>query len=248
MALSSVWDGLNPHLIARFWAVNYKGEEKNDGQHVRAPLSEAQLDVSLNWQSPFENMNLDSKAPAITGLMQGGAFMDAAKNMKDAGGGGAVEGMVGMFEGRTGITKLNSTQIFYGMPPVKIQCTAVFRAYADAMSEVEEPFNQLMSWALPVELAKDMGSGIADAYRSVAGGNGMSGQQAINVVLPSSAPTPIAMLYKGRTFKPLVIEQISQPLASPIDKDGQFMQLVVPMTLCSLTAIDRKDWRGFQPF
>jgi len=101
----------------------------------------------------------------------------------------------------------------------------------------------LMEWALPKELAQDLASGAAAAAGALASGQKVDG---VGIVLPSSAPTPIAMLYKGRTFKPLVIEQISQPLASPIDKDGKFMQLIVPMTLCSLTAIDRADWRGYQ--
>ncbi len=227
-AKQSVWDGLNPHLIARFWAVKYDGSATGDGGTVRAPLSEAQLDVTLNWQSPFENMTLDAKAPAITAMFQNGMADSALNSMRKVF--GDSEGMVSQFEGLTGITKLNSTQIFYGMPPIKIQCTAIFRAWADAMWEVEEPFNQLMEWALPKALA--------DNFASPAEG--------ANILLPSKAPTPIAMLYKGRTFKPLVIEQISQPLASPIDKDGKFMQLIVPMTLCSLTAIDREDWRGYQ--
>jgi len=240
----SVWDGLNPHLIARFWAVKYDGSATGDGGTVRAPLSEAQLDVTLNWQSPFENMTVDAKAPAITGLLQQGAANSVATFMKEQSNGLLdIEGQVKSFEGRTGITKLNSTQIFYGMPPVKIQCTAIFRAWADAMYEVEEPFNQLMEWALPKELAQDLASGAAAAAGALASGQKVDG---VGIVLPSSAPTPIAMLYKGRTFKPLVIEQISQPLASPIDKDGKFMQLIVPMTLCSLTAIDRADWRGYQ--
>jgi len=224
----SVWDGLNPHLIARFWAVKYDGSATGDGGHVRAPLSEAQLDVSLNWQSPFENMTLDSKAPSITAMFQNGMVDSVVQATRDLF--GKNEGDIKKFEGMTGITKLNSTQIFYGMPPVKIQCTAIFRAWADAGWEVEDPFNQLMEWALPKELAKVFFKHGADT----------------NLLLPSFAPTPIAMLYKGRTFKPLVIEQISQPLASPIDKDGKFMQLIVPMTLCSLTAIDRADWRGYQ--
>jgi hypothetical protein len=32
------------------------------------------------------------------------------------------------------------------------------------------------------------------------------------------------------------------PLDSPIDRDGRFVELLVPMTLCTLTALDRQDW------
>ena len=57
--------------------------------------------------------------------------------------GGAVQqksnDLLKQFEGRTGITKLNSTQVFTGMPPVKIQVTALLRAWRDSASEVEAP-------------------------------------------------------------------------------------------------------------
>ena len=64
----------------------------------------------------------------------------------------------------------------------------------------------------------------------------------IGVAFPSIAPAKIAMQYKGRTFSPLVIESIGMPLSSPVNKDGLYVELAVPMTLCSLTAIDREDW------
>jgi hypothetical protein len=50
------------------------------------------------------------------------------------------------------------------------------------------------------------------------------------------------MQYKGRTFSPLVIESIGMPLSSPVDASGRFVELAVPLTLCTLTALDRQDW------
>jgi len=114
--------------------------------------------------------------------------------------------------------------------------TALFRAWKDPVKEVEEPFNQLMEWALPVELARD--STLLSNAISAAKGS----KDWIDAVLPSKSPTLIAMLYKGRTFSPLVIESISEPLSSPIDRNGKFTELMVPMTLATLTALDRKDW------
>jgi hypothetical protein len=71
-------------------------------------------------------------------------------------------------------------------------------------------------------------------------------EAAAHAALPSKAPTKIAMKYKGRIYSPLVIESIGLPLNSPINvKNGNlegFTELLVPMTLCSLTAIDRADW------
>jgi len=131
---------------------------------------------------------------------------------------------------------LNSVQVFAGMPPCKFSVTALFRAWKDPVKEVEEPFNQLMEWALPVELARD--STLLSNAISAAKGS----KDWIDAVLPSKSPTLIAMLYKGRTFSPLVIESISEPLSSPIDRNGKFTELMVPMTLATLTALDRKDW------
>ena len=82
-----------------------------------------------------------------------------------------LKGFLAQFEGRTGITKLNSTQVFNGMPPVKIQVTALFRAWRDSMKEVEAPFNKLMEWALPIELSKD-GSVLARAAETAKGDMG----------------------------------------------------------------------------
>jgi hypothetical protein len=53
-------------------------------------------------------------------------------------GDGAIE-LLRNAAGRTGITKLNSTQIFSGMPPVKFSFTAHFRALTDPQSEVRDP-------------------------------------------------------------------------------------------------------------
>lgn len=140
------------------------------------------------------------------------------------------------FEGRTGITKLNSTQVFTGMPPVKITVTALFRAWRDTLSEVETPFNKLMEWALPVALSPD-GSVLARTAETVSGRMGY-----VEALTPSKSPTRIAMEYKGRTYSPLVIESIGMPLSAPVDASGRFVELAVPLTLCTLTAIDRQDW------
>ncbi|MBJ7575674.1 hypothetical protein [Luteimonas sp. MC1828] len=51
------------------------------------------------------------------------------------------------------------------------------------------------------------------------------------------------MTYKGKTYAPLVIESIGQPIGSPVASTGRFVELLVPMTLCTLTALDRDDWK-----
>jgi hypothetical protein len=261
-ALGSKWDGLSPHLIARFYAVK-ELRDSNTGRvrwvkepgvkTVAAPLTDtASLEITLNWQSPFEHAGLESKAPTMMAMLQSGALqplIDEVKSVGDSfasfvGAGGKEDeeakqrsdGFLSKFVGRAGITKLNSTQVFNGMPPLKFTVTALFRAWEDAQSEVEAPFDQLMQWALPVKLAED-GTMMQSALNTIQGKNTY-----IEALMPSAAPTKIFMDYKGRTYGPLVIESVGVPINSAITADAKYAEMAVPLTICSLTAIDRKDW------
>lgn len=243
--LSSLWDGLSDHLIASFYPVA-KGNDgtwakTGSGDTVRAPLTEASMEVSLNWQSPFENSGPESKAPALMAMFQSGAiqpWIDLLHGDKSDLDGlkGALTAAAGQFEGRSSITKLNSTQVFAGMPPVKLQVTALFRAWRDTYKEVEQPFDKLMEWALPEYLAPS-GTMLTNLLSAWKGGKSL-----VDGLMPSKSPRCIGLKYKTRLYCPLVIESISAPLASPVDRDGRYIELLIPMTLCSLTAIDRADW------
>lgn len=236
--LTSDWgsgsDGLNKHLIASFVELTRtdgKNWVRNGNVVVQAALTEASMEVALSWNSPFEGAGADKGMPTVSAMLQSGEFAPLL-NAIGAGGTGAAKS-INDFQGRTGITKLNSTQVFAGMPPVKIQITALFRAWSDPKKEVEDPFNHLMKWALPVKLADD--GAILSGWDAIK-------QRDIHKLLPSLAPVCIAMTYKGKTYSPLVIESIGYPMGSPIDRNGNHVELLVPMTLCTLTAIDRNDW------
>ena len=76
--LSSLWDGLSTHLIASFFEVAKIGDDawgrtdKTDPKTVLAPLTEANMEVALNWQSPFEQAGPESKAPALMAITHHG--------------------------------------------------------------------------------------------------------------------------------------------------------------------------------
>jgi len=239
--LSSFWDGLSSHLIASFYPVERVGQSRNwqmvpDAQSVRAPLQECNLDVSLGWQSPFENVG-QSAMPSLKAMLSSGAMQAWTGDP-----GGAASKFVGKFEGRTGITKLNSTQVFAGMTPLKFSVVALFRAWSDPAREVLAPINQLTQWALPGALADDGPlMALLEGIKQTAQGKPLD-EGAARALLPSLAPSKIAMRYKGFTYAPMVIESISLPLASPVDADGNCVDMAVPMTICSLAAIDQKDW------
>jgi len=181
-------------------------------------------------------------------MIQSGAIQPlieaAAKAAERAGASGAADKMRGASiavdeaRGRTGITKLNSTQVFSGMPPVKISAQLLLRAWRDPELEVEQPLEQLMTWALPRKLAPE-GTMLSGALEYMAGEKTI-----LEAALPSEAPTLLAIHYKGRVYAPLVIENVTVPLGSSVDKLGRFVQLLVPVTFSTLTAIDGADWKA----
>jgi hypothetical protein len=256
--LSSIWTGLNPALIARFFPVKrmesgsgwtqatgvreISAQDKfsvDDGVEVHCPITDGQMEMSLNWTSPFEGAGAESKAPTLSSMLQSGALTPQLQailgDYRDTAGGNAAQNLVRDAMGRTGITKLNSTQVFSGMPPVKFNLTAHFRALRNPIEEVRDPISQLEEWSVPEFLADD--GVIANAVK-----NGAN-QSALQTIFPSVAPQIIAMRYGDATYMPLVLEGVGKPITNPRNSDGVMISCSVQLTLCTLTAWDRRDIR-----
>lgn len=247
--LSSEWTGLNPNLIATFRAVKRErvGDKVQwitvpDSPVVMAPINEANIEHSINWQSPFENVGADQRFSSLSALLQTGALAPLGmlweqfiKQLPD----GALQkygldktaasNALSSLEGKSSVTKLNSTQVFNGLPPMKISFTAHFRAFRDPVEEVENPLNQLIAWALPKSIVDD--GILAQAAQGKAQG-----------LWPSETPTVIGMQYAGRSYTPMVIESIPYPLSAPRDKNGRMLSAQIPMVIASLASWDARDW------
>lgn len=250
--VGSLWDGLNQHLLGQIYKLKKNGElweQDSSAPMVVGALQEASMEVALNWQSPFESSGTESQAPALAAMLQSGALQPLITALGGDSTDGAAAGVrdkanayLSNFEGRTGITKLNSTQVFNGMQPLKITCTLLLRAWRDPMAEVEKPMAQLMEWLLPQQLSKD-GSVIARGINTAKGAEGGM----VEMLMPSLAPVPVALRYKNRLYRDMVIESATLPLDSPIDAKGNFVQIAMPLTFCSRTAIDHRDWKAIGP-
>ena len=237
-------DGLNPHLIAKIWEVDRKGK-KIGNVTVFAPTTQAELEITQQWQSPFEQAGVESIRPTLAAMAQAGAFQPVMASLGLGGDGKSQVGdgsivskamdTLNSLEGRTGVTMVNSTQVYVGAPPARITLSLLFRAWNNPKAEVEQPKDQLVSWALPKYLAPD---GLLVNSINAAKGNGGW----IDALMPSETPSLVALHYKNQTYKPMVIESISIPLDSPITNKGEFVSLIIPITLCSLTAWDRNTW------
>lgn len=247
--LSSDWTGLNKNLIATFRAV--KREKVGDQVQwigvpgspvVETPITDANIEHTINWQSAFENVGADQRFSSLSALLQTGAlaplgmlwdqFIQQIPESVLQGFGinrqGAASALKAL-EGRSSVTKLNSTQVFNGLPPMKISFTAHFRADSSPLDEVEKPLNQLIAWALPKSIVDD------GVLAQVAQGNFQS-------PWPSETPTIIGMQFAGSSFQPLVIESIPYPLSAPRDPDGRMLSAQVPIVVASLSAWDARDW------
>lgn len=263
--LTSQWGGLSELLLARIFAVDYDGERKPDDMaEVVAPILEGgSFALQMNWQSPFENMGPESKAPALTALIQSGALIPLARqNAERANAIGDFTGLgptLGSFSedtasflqnagviagnesladlrGASGITRINSSQIFSGMAPAKFAVTLLLRAWSDPYKEVELPLRQLMNWAVPIELAPE---GVL--LGNLSGANAGTAIASIRRLLPSKAPTLLSMRYGNALYQRLVIESMEEPITSPRGRDGYYTEIAIPMTLATLTALDRSD-------
>lgn len=242
--LGSKWDGLNPFLLATIYPVNAQGVQE-PGSYVVAPPTEGNIELTANWQSPFEQSGAESKIPAITNMLQSGTLQAYSESIlgkaaSDASAKSSLSREIADFsreaQGRSGMTKLNSTQVFTGAPPVKIPMTLHFRAFDDPAAEVQAPIDQLERWSLARQLAPN--GSIVSAIQSF-----KSGQGFLKALLPSLAPQMVALKFGGYLFSPMVIENMSRPLTMPRTGDGQPLHVAVTIMLATLTALDAEDWR-----
>lgn len=242
------WGNLNPKLIANLFACDASGITNLAEQYVMAPISDVTIEFVFNWQSPFENTGPESKAPALMAMLQTGHFgtvINALQTVVPDAANNALGGLLDetaekakeaskALEGRTGITKLNSRQVFSGMPPVKINMTLHLRALKDPETEIHAQYQRLLRWSLPQQLAADSTlTGIIKQSGNTA--------EMVKALFPSIAPMMVGMVYGGQSFKPMVLESLSNPLDAPRYRDGKFVYLPIQMTLSTLTALDRAD-------
>jgi len=240
--LKSKWGGLNRALLASIYPVTAQGEPQA-GPEVQAPPSDGNIELSANWQSPFENTGAESKIPAIAGMLQTGTLQSYAETLLGKGSDDGYRARLSQevtdfsreAQGRSGMTKLNSTQVFTGAGPVKIPLTLHFRAFDDPASEVQAPIDQLAQWTLARQLAAN--GSLVQAIQNFSQGQGF-----LKSLLPSLAPQMVAFRFAGYTFAPMVLETMNFPLNVPRASKGEPLNVTVQIVLSSLSAMDAGDW------
>lgn len=255
--LTSNWGSLNSQLIAYIAPCDKSG--KVTGGTISAPLIDANLAQQFGWSSPFENYTADSKSPTLAAMLQTGMIPNLiqAIDAKDDSGGEGSNGALSVLaqflqqgEGRTGITKLNSTQVFTGHEPMKLDGTLVFRAFADPYTEVTKPLLALWKMAYPKSLADGtvLLNNVQDVMNDAGGlldGDTSKMDSLVKLVFPSESPSYVAVKYRGITYAPMVIENISRPLTNPTCALGDVFA-TVQISLGTQRSWDAKDVENSQ--
>jgi len=245
----SDWGNLSRHRIARIYACDADGVALvSEPLGVSGPASDVNFESTLNWQSPFESTGPEAKAPALMAMLQSGSLVpvinaiqavnpiqnDAINGVLNDAAGKAKQ-IAKDLEGRTGITKLNSRQVFSGMPPIKVTLTLHFRAMFDSMAEVVEPYQRLLEFSMPQGLAAD------GVLTEVIASTGSENSSLLKAMFPSVAPLMVGFIYGNNRYPAMVIETVSNPLDGPMDSEGRPIFRSVQLTLATLTALDRAD-------
>jgi hypothetical protein len=214
----------------------------DDGYEVHCPITDGSFEMSMNWTSPFEGAGAESKAPTLSAMLQSGQLTKTVQAFIDTVGAGdnataqSALSTIAQSTGRTGMTKLNSTQTFTGMPPAKLNATLHFRAVKDPLAEVRDPISMLEQWSVPQLLASESVLGNA---ASTKGSNGL-----VQTIYPSVVPQILGMRYGDMVLGPVVIESIGRPVTNPRTVEGLLTTCSVQVSISTLAALDRRDIRA----
>lgn len=240
---------LDPRLLAVVRLVNADGSPRSDSSDtVTGVMTDGDLELSSQYSTPFENSNPEQKFPTLLGMIQSGQFVaslgavagnvigegyvDKALELTGVNGltrrlGDKVEAL----QGRSNLTKVNSTQIFVSTQPVGISCTLFFRAWRDAGTEVEDQVRRLEEWAVPEFLSK---KGILENF---------SESPSLLGLFPSKIPPFVSLTYGGVTITPLILESVGSPLVVERDQNAKRLAVSVQCRFVSRQAWDANDVR-----
>lgn len=236
--IGSDWTGINKNLLAQVWACDERGAPIEGDPVIGMVDGAFDIQGSANWQSPFEQSGPESIKPGLTAMLQTGSLQSFLNSIVSRDGGGKLANETNVtldkLKGRTGMTKLNSVQVYTGSAPLKISTTLFFRAFKDPAKEVETPLEQLAMWCMPRKLAE--GGFLAEAIKTI-----RAGGDAVSVLFPSEIPQMVGITYAGRTFAPLVIESYSDPLGGPKNANGDRIHAKMQLSFGTLTALDAAD-------
>ncbi|WP_228270268.1 hypothetical protein [Acinetobacter bereziniae] len=221
---------LNDALLARISLCDKDGNINGDEQIVALAV-DGDFHTESQYSTQFENSNPEHRMPTLMGMLQTGDWVNTLSAVASSFGVELSEDSqdsLNKLEGRSSLTKTNSTQIFTNTN-IQLSMSLVFDAWEDAKIEVEDQVKLLHQWSLPRLLAD--GSIVAN----------FATQTSIESLFPSLVPPYVCVSYGGKRFAPLLIQSVSTPLVVPMDENGNRMSLQVPVQFLSRNAWDAEN-------
>lgn len=243
------WGTVSKHKFAEFNSCTVSRDENNNEvvtvdssqPTVRAFLVDGDKAMESQWQTPFENSNPELKMPMLMAGLQTGQTIISMGTAAPAILGDTASAVtksaiqpiadfVKSVQGRTNLNKVNTTQVFLSTASVRLNLSLFFIALSDAKIEVEEKIMRLESWAVPAKLSQ--GTVLTDVI-----------EQGVAGLFSGIIPPYISLTTHGKTYWPFILESVSAPIVTPIDEDGNRLNLAVNLSLMSRTAWDADDVR-----
>ncbi len=243
------WGTVSKHKFAEVNICTVSRDEKNNEvitvdsnqPTVRAFLVDGDKTMESQWQTPFENSNPELKMPMLMAGLQTGqtvismgaaapAILGDTASAVTKSAIQPIADFVKSVQGHTNLNKVNTTQVFLSTASVRLNLSLFFIALSDAKIEVEEKIMRLESWAVPAKLSQ--GTVLTDVI-----------EQGVAGLFSGIIPPYISLTTHGKTYWPFILESVYAPIVTPIDEDGNRLNLAVNLSLMSRTAWDADDVR-----
>ena len=220
--------GLNPNLFVTI-------QDKVSGVSVRGRIISYNVSNQAEWENKFEGTDGDSQYGKLTALLQNGSFA-----------GQVGSDTLKKLEGKTMVTKAQSIQVWTGLQPQNINLEIEFRAFNDAVSEVEAPIQELTKMMSPVLNDNSIDAMEKFWNNNEANTNSLTKEELKQVAdgnLLGVVPSKIAVsLFSKRFNATYRIESMDESVDEMrIDGNGNRVYQVVSLSLGSSGGITKPD-------
>lgn len=224
----------------------------NNGDSVTGRLVSYSVSDNQNWESPFEDQNLDKsgggKMMQTIAFLQSGQISKVLKNEDGSeaeGGNAKAKALLEAFSGKSLQVVMQSLQNWGGSQPMTVTLDIEFKAFTNAHADVTLPLLKLQRMQYP-QLADNIVDAAKKAKDSFdAAMNGKTYDDVLKAIesLPSSTPKAVSVSFLSTTYNMVyVIDGVNVNADSiKIDKDGDYIQQTVQVTLKSKYAMQKDN-------
>lgn len=219
-------------------------QDKKESVSVRGRIVSYSVSNSAEWQNKFEGQDADGRYPMLAAIAQSGIWSDKLQ-------------MIDALQGRTLISSAQSIQVWTGLMPQEVSLEIEFRAFSNALLEVERPIQALLRMQAPIlnKTFIDSAQKAIDNLNSDAGAvdkfvkegtkeEKTTGETQKRDTVLGYTPNKISIDFLGKRFNNIDyrIENVTEAVDGlNIDRNGNRVHQIVSMTFGSSIGIMKDD-------